>query len=114
MDEIKLDTLLTRLGFERTAGRRYIHEAMMLEPKGPANVTELYRIIGEKHQVTPNMVSGAIRRAIRQAYTQPVTAWMGKYFRPSTLPARPPKNKMFLRRLGMIMELVEKEGKNNA
>lgn len=114
MDEIKLDILLTRLGFERTAGRKYIHEAMMLEPKGPTNVTELYRIIGEKHQVTPNVVSSAIRRAIKQAYTQPVTAWMRQYFCPSTLPARPPKNKMFLRRLGMIMELVERGGKSNA
>lgn len=31
MDEIKLDTLLTRLGFERTAGRKYIHEGMIME-----------------------------------------------------------------------------------
>lgn len=114
MDEIKLDTLLTRLGFERTAGRKYIHEAMMLEPKGPTSITELYRIIGEKHQVSPGVVSGAIQRAIRQAYTQPVTAWMRQYFCPSSLPARPPKNKMFLRRLGMIMELVERGGKSNA
>ena len=114
MDEIKLDALLTRLGFERTAGRKYIHEAMMMiEPGEPIGITEIYRIIGERHLVSPNVVSNAIRRAIEQAYTHPVTVWMGRYFHPSTLPARPPKNKMFLRRLGMTMELVEGEKKIN-
>ena len=38
MDELELDRLLSGLGIERGAGRNYIHEAMVMDPRGEAKL----------------------------------------------------------------------------
>lgn len=115
MDELELDRLLSGLGIERGAGRKYIHEAMIMDPHGKAKLQDIYLALGEKHGAKPNTVRSAIGRAIKQAYKNPATALMIRYFSPSLLPAKTPTNKQFLHRLVLILEAKEqKGGKSNA
>lgn len=115
MDELELDRLLSGLGIERGAGRKYIYEAMVMDPRGEAKLQDIYLALGEKHNVKPNAVRSAIGRAIKQAYKNPATALMIRYFSPSLLPAKTPTNKQFLHRLVLILEAKEqKGGKSNA
>ena len=115
MDELELDRLLSGLGIERGAGRNYIHEAMVMDPRGEAKLQDIYLALGEKHNTKPNAVRSAIGRAIKQAYKNPATALMIRYFSPSLLPAKTPTNKQFLHRLVLILEAKEqKRGKINA
>lgn len=110
MNELELDRLLSGLGIERGTGRKYIHEAMIMDPRGERKLEEIYFILGERHGVKPNTVRSAIGRAIKQAYKNPATALMIRYFSPSLLPAKTPTNKQFLRRLMLILDAKGQKG----